>query len=69
MNMSSILTIPRTITGDEELVIMPKRKFEEILEKASKKLSADDILSWSREAKALKRVGHLPVLRSFKALR
>lgn len=69
MNMSSILTIPKTITGDEELVIMPKRKFEEILEKASKKLSTGDILSWSREARALKRVNRLPTLRSFKALR
>lgn len=67
--MPTILTIPRTITGDEELVVLPKRKFEEILEKASRELDANDILRWSREAKSLKKANRLPVLRSFKSLR
>lgn len=57
------------MTGDEELVVLPKRKFEEILEKASRELSAEDILRWSREARALKKANRLPILRSFKSLR
>jgi len=69
MNASTILTIPKAITGDEELIVMPKREFKEIWEQAAKSMREDEILKWSREAKSMKRFGKLPVLRSLKFLR
>lgn len=66
--MSSILTIPKSITGSEELVILPKKELEKILSHASD-VRESDILCWSSEAKKWKKAGQLPVLRSLKFLR
>ncbi|OGF62887.1 hypothetical protein A2926_01340 [Candidatus Giovannonibacteria bacterium RIFCSPLOWO2_01_FULL_44_40] len=68
MNTSNVLTIPKTITGDEELVVMPKREFKELWDRAFKVPRKEDVLRWSREAKLLKQTGKLPVLRSLKSL-
>ena len=67
MKMSSFITIPREITGKEELVVLPRKDFEKILKERT--LTEADILHWSKEAKELKRHGKLPILESLKALR
>ena len=59
-------TIPRTITGREELVVLPRRILERLL---SNKVKEGEILRWSREAKKLKKAGKLPILRSLGDLR
>lgn len=67
MKISSFITIPREITGDEELVVLPRRDFDKILKERT--LTEDDILYWSKEAKKLKERGKLPILESLKTLR
>lgn len=66
--MSLILTIPKRITGSEELVILPKKELEKILSRASD-VREEDILRWSSEAKRWKKTGQLPVLRGLKFLK
>jgi len=60
------LTIPKTLMGQGELVILPRRALEELL--AGREREAD-VLRWSREAKKLKKAAKLPILRSLKDLR
>lgn len=60
------LTIPKTLTGREELVILPRRIFDDLLTGRSREA---DVLRWSREAKRLKKAAKLPILRSLKDLR
>lgn len=67
MKLSSYITIPRELTGNEELVVLPRRDLEKILKEKS--LTEDDILRWSREARKLKKQGKLVVLESLKTLR
>ena len=61
MKDSTFTTIPRTITGREELVVLPRRVLERLL---SNRVREREILRWSHEAKKLKRAGKLPLLRS-----
>lgn len=66
------ITIPRKITKGEELIIIPRKEYEEYLELKEKKgeqITEKDILRWSQEAKKLKKAGRLPVLHSLKGLR
>ena len=66
--MSSILTIPKSVTGSEELVILPKKELEKILNRLSD-VREEDVLRWSLEAKKFKKAGKLPILESLKFLR
>ena len=63
----TVFAIPKKLTGNEELVILPKRVLEELL--TNKIVSEREILRWSREAKKLKKAKKLPLLTSLKALR
>lgn len=65
MKISSFV-IPRTITGKEDLVILPRKIFEQL---ARKDVCEHDILKWSKEVKKLKRAGKLQKLHSLKDLR
>jgi len=64
--MQRVVTIPKTVTGREELVVLPRSLLERLI---SRQVTATDVLKRSREAKKLKRGGRLPVLRSLRALR
>lgn len=67
MRLAPFVTIPRSITGDEELVVIPRRQFDRLLEE--KELTEADILRWSKEAKVLKKKNELPLLKSLRDLR
>lgn len=52
------------MTGREELVVLPRKEFErlsklDIHEKET--MTEDDVLRWSREARALHKKGKLPL--------
>lgn len=67
MRNTAFITIPRTLTGREELVVLPRRVLVEIMSK--KTAGVEEILRLSREAKKLKKENKLPLLRSLKDLR
>ncbi len=64
---NSILTIPKSITGREELVILPRKELEKILQQRPG-IHESHILQWAAEAKSLKKTGKLAVLKSLKSL-
>ena len=52
-----------------ELVVLPRKEFEKLLEGRIEELEEQKLLRLSREAKNLKKEGRLPVLRSLRDLR
>lgn len=74
MNIMNTLTItiPQKLFKSEELMVIPRKEYEEYLELKETKsggVTEKNILRWSREAKSLKNVGKLPVLISLKGLK
>ena len=72
MNQTAkIITIPKSIAHNEDLVVLPRSMYENFLKKVAseKTVTEKDVLRWSKEAKRLKKVGKLPILRSLKDLR
>lgn len=67
MRLTPFVTIPRSITGDEELVVIPRRQFERILKE--RPVDEDEILRWSKEATKFYKQKKLPLLSSLKELR
>jgi hypothetical protein len=67
----AVITIPKNLIKDDDLVIIPRKEYEEFLEikKEEKMVTEADVLRWSKEAKKLKKTGKLPILRSLKNLR
>lgn len=66
MGTHSFVTIPKNITGSEELVVLPRKVLDSLL---MRRVSEQDVLRWSREAKKMKKAGKLPVLHSLSGLR
>ncbi len=66
MNTRVFTTIPKKITGREELVVLPRSIFDRLI---SVNIRKEEALRWSREAKELKSKGKLPVLKSLRDLR
>lgn len=64
--MEKIITIPKELAEEGELILIPRKRYEELLTK--QKVTEEDVLRWAKEAKILKRMGKLPKLRSWKAL-
>ena len=62
------MTIPKKLAGSDDLVIIPKKEFDDLLARADNAVGEQDILRWSREAKQLHRVGKLPKLTSLRRL-
>lgn len=62
------ITLPRSVLRHEDLVVIPRKELDALIERAADAVSEKDILRWSREARALKRAGKLPMLRSLRAL-
>ncbi len=62
------LKLSKEMLREGEVVVIPKKQFISLVARAEAGVSEKDILRWSREAKALKRLGKLPVLRSSRSL-
>ncbi len=66
------ITISKNLVKNDDLVIIPRKEYEEYLElkeKRREQITEEDVLQWSREAKQLKKAGKLPILRSLKEFR
>ncbi|MEK7601286.1 MAG: hypothetical protein AAB480_02000 [Patescibacteria group bacterium] len=58
------VTIPKKLTGRDELVVISKKEFDALRAQASgeEPVTEKNILRWSREAKRLYKAGKLPRL-------
>ena len=65
--MEKVITIPKKLLKEGELIIIPRKKYEQLLE--GQKITEEDVLRWTREARRLKRIGKLAKLKSWKALK
>lgn len=63
--MAKIITIPKELAKEGELIIIPRKKYERLLE--GQKITEKDVLRWTKEAKILKKIGKLPKLKSWAA--
>lgn len=67
------IIIPKKITKGEELMVIPRKRYEELLQRSKHieggGVSVENVLRWSQEAKELKKKGKLPLLRSLKEFR
>ncbi|PIX88074.1 MAG: hypothetical protein COZ30_01935 [Candidatus Nealsonbacteria bacterium CG_4_10_14_3_um_filter_36_16] len=61
--MEKVITIPKELAKEGELILIPRKKYEKLLE--SQKVTEEDVLRWTKEAKALKKIGKLPKLKSW----
>jgi len=61
--MEKIITIPKELAKEGELILIPRKKYERLLE--AQKVTEKDVLRWTKEAKILKKVGKLPKLKSW----
>ncbi len=69
MKTADVVTIPKRLTGREELVVLSRKEYERLIdtktteraELGGKKetVTPEDVLQWSREAKELKKRGKL----------
>ena len=62
--MEKIITIPRELAKEGELILIPRKKYEELLER--QKVDEEDVLRWAEEAKILRKMSKLPKLRYWK---
>src|SRR5665647_1286569 len=62
------ITIPKKLAGRDDLVVIPKKEFDDLIARAESAVGEQDILRWSREAKQLHRAGKLPKLTSLRGL-
>ena len=56
------------MAGKDDLVVIPKKELDALIERAGEAVTEANILRWSREARQLKRAGKLPKLRSLRDL-
>jgi hypothetical protein len=56
------ITIPREMASKDDLVVIPKREYDALVAHTHDAVTEQDVLRWSREAKALHRTGALPKL-------
>ena len=62
------IIIPKTLAGSDDLVIIPKKEFDDLSARAESVVGEQEVLRWSREAKQLHRAGKLPKLTSLRGL-
>jgi len=65
--MEKVITIPKELVKEGELIVIPRKKYEQLLE--GQKITEEDVLRWTREARRLKRTGKLAKLKSWEALK
>ena len=58
------ITIPKSATRSRqgELVAIPRKELDALIAQANAGVGEKDVLRWSREARAFKRMGKLPML-------
>jgi len=56
------IIISKKLAGKDDLVVLPKKEFDALVERAEGAVTEDDVLRWAREAKKLYRAGKLPKL-------
>ncbi|NOY35501.1 MAG: hypothetical protein GXP44_01095 [bacterium] len=62
----SVLTIPKNLIKNDDLVVIPRKEYEaflELREVKTARVTEDDVLRWSKEAKKLKKEGKLPLFK------
>ena len=62
------ITIPKKLSRLGDLVLISKKELEALILRANQTVGETDILKWSREARAMKRAGKLPILGNLGAL-
>jgi len=65
--MDRVITIPKELVKEGELIVIPRKKYEKLLE--GQKITEEDVLRWASEAKRLKKIGRLPKLKSWAVLK
>jgi hypothetical protein len=53
------ITIPKKLAANGDLVVIPKRELDAIIERADNGVSERDVLQWAREARRLGKAGKL----------
>jgi uncharacterized ferredoxin-like protein len=53
------ITIPKRLAKEDDLVVISRKKFEELIARAGEAVTEKDVLSWSRDARKLRRAGKL----------
>lgn len=63
------MTISKRITKGEELVVVSRKEYDDLLRFRNKKereiVTENDVLRWSQEAKRLKKIGKLAIFKNF----
>jgi hypothetical protein len=62
------ITIPKKLSRIGDLVLIPKKDLEALIDRARNAVGEKDILRWSREARAIKRAGNLSILRNLRTI-
>jgi len=65
--MNRVITIPKELVKEGDLIVIPRKKYEQLLE--GQKITEEDVLRWAGEAKKLKKIGRLPKLKSWTVLK
>ena len=75
MKTADVVTIPKRLTGRDDLVVLTRKEYERLIDtktkdkaegdKKKETVTEDDVLRWSREAKKLKRAGKLSLFEGF----
>ena len=65
--MDRVITIPKELVKEGDLIVIPRKKYEKLLE--GQKITEEDVLRWASEAKRLKKIGRLPKLKSWTVLK
>ena len=65
--MDKVITIPKKIANEDDLIIISRKRYEELLR--SQKVTEKDVLRWAKEARMLKKVNKLPELKSWTDLK
>ena len=79
MKIADVVTIPKRLTGRDELVVLSRKEYERLIDTNTKEkveggkkketVTEEDVLRWSQEARRLNKQGKLPLLRSLKEFR
>ena len=62
------IKLSKEMLREGEVVVIPKKQFISLVEKAEGAVREKDVLRWSRDARALKRAGKLPLLKTLRSL-
>jgi hypothetical protein len=56
------ITIPKKLASKDDLVVIPKKELDALIERAERNVTQRDILRWAREARRLGKAGKLQPL-------